>query len=365
MIVPRVEYMYWAKTAPAATYNLAMSGMPHVPPDEYGARPEDLNGGKHHPYGDPRLIEAIAERYGVDPAGVVLLPGTSLANFVALAANLERGATVLVETPVYDCIPRTVEFFGCQTRHVERRAGDRFQPDLQQVEDGLQDGAAAVFLTDLHNPSGLRLTDDTLRELADLTARHGAALIIDEVYRDALHICGGEPLRTAASLAPHVTTTNSLTKVYGLGRLRAGWLIAEPQVAERARNAGDCLMVVNPSPTMNLAVRAFANVARLEERSRNIHARGWAVVRDWLAGHPDITCPGNEGTIFVWLNLSERIDARRLVERLVEKYDTLVVPGHFFGCPHHVRLGFGREPELVREGLDRLDKALADCRRQS
>jgi aspartate/methionine/tyrosine aminotransferase len=257
-------------------------------------------------------------------------------------------------------LPRAVEFLGGRVRYFDRRESERFAPDLQQIEDGLRAGVRAVFLSDLHNPSGLRLGDDVRRSLVKLTGRHGASLIVDEVYLDAAYLAGRAPLQTAATLAPDVTVTNSLTKVYGLGPVRAGWLVGSPQVAERARNACDYLMVNNASPAMNLGLRALSNIARLEQRSRDVYTRAWPIVHEWLERRPHLFCPGNDGAVFVLIRLPDGLGAAPFVDHLVRRHDTLVVPGGFFQLPGHVRLGFAVEPALLREGLRRIDAALCE-----
>jgi len=45
---------------------------------------------------------------------------------------------------------------------------------------------------------------------------------------------------------------------------------------------------------------------------------------------------------------------------LRERYETSLVPGRFFGAPEHVRVGLCGDPEIFREGLLRLGRALDD-----
>jgi aspartate/methionine/tyrosine aminotransferase len=47
---------------------------------------------------------------------------------------------------------------------------------------------------------------------------------------------------------------------------------------------------------------------------------------------------------------------------LRDRYETSVVPGHFFEMPEHFRIGIGGEPEMVAEGLERVGHALDDFR---
>jgi aspartate/methionine/tyrosine aminotransferase len=362
MQVPRIEYMYWAKTRVRVKYDLAASGVPLACPEDYGARAEDLCAAERGPYGHPKLIEALALRYGVSEASVVPVPGASMGNYLALVAAVDRGDELLVERPNYECLPRAAEFFGAAVEWFDRIESRRWAPDLQQVEEGLRRGAGAVLLSNLHNPSGMRLKSDELVALADMTARAGASLIIDEVYLDYLHVNRGGAPSTAASLAPHIIATSSLTKVYGLGGLRAGWLIATPEAAERVRRAMDYLMVNNSSVSMNLAIRALENMSALEARTRRMYERGRPVVRSWLDACDDLRCWGDDGAVFVLVDLGAGVDDWRLTERLIERYDVAVVPGTFFGCPGHIRVSFTLPPDPLREALDRVRRAIDEAR---
>jgi aspartate/methionine/tyrosine aminotransferase len=51
-------------------------------------------------------------------------------------------------------------------------------------------------------------------------------------------------------------------------------------------------------------------------------------------------------------------DSDHLFELLHDHYDTDVVPGRFFEMPDHFRLGIGVENSVLKEGLERLEKAL-------
>jgi len=51
-------------------------------------------------------------------------------------------------------------------------------------------------------------------------------------------------------------------------------------------------------------------------------------------------------------------DTSTFVDRLVGDYDTIVVPGRYFQAPEHIRVSFGGKPEMFKEALSRLDRAL-------
>ena len=150
------------------------------------------------------------------------MPGASSANFIALAATTRHGDSVMVEQPVYEPITKVASFLGLQVIRLLRRPERAFAVCPKDVAKGLNQGARAVFLTNLHNPSGQLLTKENVEQIARACAQANATLIVVEVYLDAAHLNGDQPRRTAATVANNVIAIDSLTKVYGLGGLRVG-----------------------------------------------------------------------------------------------------------------------------------------------
>ena len=101
MTHPRTEavsrYMDWAKLHSAAPFNLATSGVLDYPLAELPVRIEDLEIGGTGPYGYPPLVERLARKSAVGVENVVYTIGTSMANYLALTALVNRGDEVLVE----------------------------------------------------------------------------------------------------------------------------------------------------------------------------------------------------------------------------------------------------------------------------
>ena len=53
------------------------------------------------------------------------------------------------------------------------------------------------------------------------------------------------------------------------------------------------------------------------------------------------------------------IDGTGLAAALEERWETTIVPGHFFEEPRHFRLGFGGTSEELAAGLERISGVLA------
>src|SRR5205807_6129002 len=105
-------YMEWAKLHSTAKFNLATSGMMGFPLAELGARTDELEINGDNPYGYAPLLDAISARYRVPQECVVTATGTSLANYLALAATTEPGDEILVEQTSYDTILSAARYLG-------------------------------------------------------------------------------------------------------------------------------------------------------------------------------------------------------------------------------------------------------------
>jgi aspartate/methionine/tyrosine aminotransferase len=343
-------YITWAKHHHQARYNLAGSGVTPLPIEQLGVQPEDLDLSGEHEEGWPPLLERIAGRYGVEPSNVVLAPGCSMANHIVCSLLLEPGDTVLVEHPVYEPLQLLPRLFHAEVRFFERRPEDDYRLNPETIEPLLDDRTRLLICSNLHNPTGKLARRADLEVVASLAETHGFHALVDEVYLEWLH---DEGESTATLLGPRLITTRSLTKAYGLNALRAGWVIAEEEVAERLRRLNDLFAIIMPLPIERMAARAFDRAQELLSPLKKQLDENQAIVEDFIANQPLLSwTPPAAGPIgFVRLKDGS---AEELVVRLRE-HDTAVAPGRFFGVADHFRLGFGVEKEILVEGLRRLD----------
>lgn len=338
--------MHWAKTRAPVTYHLGSSEVPHFPLDRFPIDVADLEltGASHYRY--PPLREAIARKCGVDPARVVMADGTSMANMLAMASMVEPGDEVLAEQPGYEPMLAAARFLGAQIRQFERES-PAFALDPHRIRAAISRKTRLILLTNLHNPSGNLAEQDTLRAIAGL----GIRVLIDEVYLDAAN----QP--TAHLIADNIIATSSLTKVYGLSGLRCGWILAAPELAEKMWRLNELFGVAQAHADERLSCLALA---RLDEIAAAGHAhlpRNRSLANAFFAARPDLEAAPmvHNVTAFPRL-LSGDVDA--LETRLRGRYDTSIVPGHFFGAPDHFRIGIGGPTQFVEEGLARLGAAL-------
>jgi aspartate/methionine/tyrosine aminotransferase len=353
-------YMRWAKTRPRVTYDLASSGLLPVTTAELlgEARASDafdLSGPADEGYS--LLREAIATRYGTAAERVSIAAGASGANFQAMLALLEPGDDALIERPAYDPLIAAARAAGANVVHFDRSWSKGFTLDPYVVRTALTPATRLIVISNAHNPSGAMAPRDVIEQIGVMAEAIGARVLIDDVYAEAQHDDAPMPV-PAATFGDVFVTTNSLTKAYGLAGLRCGWIIASAAVSARIRETRDVIDGSGPFVTERLSLTAFHNIDRLRARARKILSDNLSVVRAMAQSNPRLEWLEPAAGTTAFPRVRDIADTRELVERLIRDHDTIVVPGHFFQAPQHIRIAFGGNPEMVKQAVARLDRAL-------
>ena len=348
-------YMEWAKLQSFARFNLATSGMTSLPMSALDVKLEQLEINGPDNYGYEPLLRAIAERYRVPQECVVSAMGTSLANYLALAATTEPGDEILVEQPTYDPILGAARYLGLEIKRFQRPAAKNFDVDLDDLARNLSPRTRLIALCNLHNPTGAMVSDSVLREVARLAKKSGAYVLVDEVYREMLF--ESDP-RSAFHIDPErFVITNSLTKAYGLSGLRCGWVLAPPHIAKHIWHINDVHGSTYPHVPELLSTVAFAKLPEISAQMKTLLDANRVLLRDFLASRDDVEYFWPDFGTVVFPKLKHGT-ASGLCSLLRREFDTTVVPGDFFESPDRFRIGVGMPTESVRESLEQLGRGL-------
>jgi aspartate/methionine/tyrosine aminotransferase len=361
MTFPEFVYLRWIKSLSPARINLARSGVDLCPPSLLGLNASDLVVNLPVQYGYAPLRKAIARRYGVAfEQAYAVSGGTSFATWVACAAALDgaaRDTEVIVERPTYEPLLLIPQSFGARVRRLDRRRAQEYAIDLDRFAALITPKTRLAIVGNLHNPTGARIDMPTLRAMADMLARAGAWLLVDEVY---LECDWGRRTASCVHAGPNVITTSSLTKAYGLDGLRAGWILGPEAFIERVIKVHSLVANNGVAPGERLTVAAFRQLPKIRARAQALLGPNLERVREYFARETRLSTFMPDGGNVLFPRLPAGLDADLFADHLRARYDTQVVPGRFFETPGHIRISFGFKPSLLDEGLRNLSRALDD-----
>ncbi|MEY9877492.1 histidinol-phosphate/aromatic aminotransferase/cobyric acid decarboxylase-like protein/CTP:phosphocholine cytidylyltransferase-like protein [Streptacidiphilus sp. MAP12-33] len=91
----------------------------------------------------------------------------------------------------------------------------------------------AVVITSPNNPTAMAVPRATLVQLCTALGEHGTTLVVDESFVDFCE--PGQSLENEIQNFPNLVIVKSMSKAYGIGGLRLGYLLAQRQAAHRIR----------------------------------------------------------------------------------------------------------------------------------
>jgi aspartate/methionine/tyrosine aminotransferase len=346
-------------------YNLSESGVHPLTVGELiqlsgsGQDVNDILLGYGQSNGSDRLRSLIAEQYeGASDASVLVTVGGAEANFTCFWHLMESEGSAAIVVPTYGQVPGLLESFGTRLIPVRLREEDGWQPDLSELEVALENGARFVLITNPNNPTGATLSRASMDAIAELTDRHGAWILADEVYAGAES--HGERTPSFWGCHERVLVTNSLSKAYGLPGLRLGWIVGPDALISELWGRTDYTTIAPASVSDALACTALEpeTRARIGERTRGIVRANLGLLEGWMAAQDGRFSyrPPDAGAI-CYTRYAADVNSTDFAEKLRTEKSVLVVPGDHFSMDHYLRMGFGNPEDELLEALDLVREA--------
>ena len=304
---------------------------------------------------EDRLYKAISSAYKVRRSRIALTFGAQSANYAFFDSCFSRKDRAMVEAPTYAPMRACAHALFSSCTSVPRPRADGYRLDMSSLEKGLRKGAKVLSLTNLHNPSARMLDDDDMKAILEASSSKGALVLVDEVYRE---MCHSRPPKAAFQLGENGVTTNGLSKLWGLGKLRAGWLIGPEEVAKKVNETRLYSSWHLPTRSMALAVEALKRREWFRQRVLAIARRNLPVIRDWAVGEKRVRITDPQGCLHLLVHLPEGVDDESFARKLLRKHGTAVCPGRYFGEEGSVRITYSCGAEHLETGLGQMSDVL-------
>lgn len=155
---------------------------------------------------------------------------------VAPGSNLLIQALVQASNAVVDTAPSFPHYaFSAKISATPYRAialGSGFSLPTEALLAAMEAPPGVLFLPNPHAPTARLFAEADLYRLADKAAQTGWLLVIDEAY----HQFSGTDYSSLAQANPSVALLRTFSKAWGLGGIRAGYLLASPEVCNLVQN---------------------------------------------------------------------------------------------------------------------------------
>lgn len=313
------------------------------------------------------LVEVVVARmarmyqWRIEPEWIVWLPGLVPALNLACRAFGDDGDEVLTFTPAYPPFLAAAPLSRRQMKVVPlRREGKRWTFDLERFESELSARSRVLLLCSPHNPVGRRYEPDELRAVAEICLRHNVVICSDEIHCD-LVLDGGRHTPTASlgeEIAANAITLMAPSKTFNIPGLNCAFaVIPNADLRRRFKKAREGIVPGTNALGYAACLAAYrdgepwrtALIEYLRHNSRLVYQ----TINNEI---PGLSMDEVQATYLAW------IDTRQLglaePGRFFEQAGVGLSDGEDFLGPGYVRLNFGCPEKTLREGLDRMRRAV-------
>lgn len=273
----------------------------------------------------------LAQGLGWPPEGLVVSPGSNL-----LIQALVQAANRVVDTaPAFPHYAFSAKMQAAPYQQVP--LGPEFTLPTEGLSQAMKGEPALVFLPNPHAPTGRLFPASEVAVLAHRARETGGLLVLDEAYQQ---FSGSDHLELART-NPHVALLRTFSKAWGLGGIRAGYLLGSTEV---------CAVVQNFLPPFGVPAHTAAillTVLEHPEYTRGVvqtlvaeRERVYAALQE----HPSWKVYPSQTNFF----LIRTPDAAAAYQGLLARGILVRRQDHYFGLEGCIRVSIGTPEENTR-----------------
>lgn len=297
-------------------------------------------------------------------ANIIMTVGAASGLNVAIKTFVDPGEEILAFAPYFVEYGKYAANHG-SVLHAVPANTSTFQPNLEAMEDMINEKTRAVIINSPNNPTGVIYSAETLTKLASILSAKS------EEYGAPIYIISDEPYRELAydgATVPYVTkfydntiVGYSWSKSLSLPGERIGYLVL-PTELEDFENAATAANIANRvlgyvnAPSLMQRV-----VARCIDCSTDVAAydKNRIALYEGLKGL-GYECTKPEGAFYLFLKSPIEDDVEFC--ELGKKYNILMVPGKSFACAGYVRLSYCVSHDTIVNSLPAFGKLMEEIK---
>lgn len=302
---------------------------------------------------------------------VVTCSGSKQALYNLAMVFFDKRDEVIIPAPYWVSYPEQVRLADATPVFAPTREEEGFRLKRGDLERVLTRRTKAVILNSPCNPTGAVIELDELKAIAELAVEKDFYLVSDEAY-EALTYDGVKHV-SIASLGEEVKArtfvVGSTSKTYAMTGWRLGYAAGPKEIIKAMIDLQSHSTSAPASPSQKAAVAALLGPRETVESMRREFEKRRRYLLERLHGIPGVRCVPPEGAFYAFPNVSafygkkvargrKISSSTELTAYLIQEARVTVVPGADFGSDKHVRISYCLGMEQIREGLERMAKAL-------
>jgi aminotransferase len=303
----------------------------------------------------------VAEKYGLsyEPDEVIATVGASQALDITFRTILEEGTEVILPGPVYPGYGPLIQLCGAKPIYVDTRANG-FRLSAELIAPYLNERTRCIVLPYPSNPTGVTLSEQALREIAELVKGRPIWIVSDEIYSELVY--HGRHHSIAKWLRDQTIVINGLSKSHSMTGWRIGFVFAPSFVTKHMIKVHQYSVSCTSSVSQKAALAALTAGKNDAEAMRNQYKQRMEYTYDRLVGM-GFQVEKPDGAFYLFPSIASfGLSSFDFALDVVHKAGVALVPGSAFSeyGEGYVRLSYAYSFDVLKEGLNRLERYIKE-----
>ncbi|MBC8532123.1 aminotransferase-like domain-containing protein [Gehongia tenuis] len=309
------------------------------------------------------------QRLGTELAreNILMVHGSQQALDLAGKVFLDEGDVVLCESPTYLAAISAFKAYGANFVEVPTDSMGMRMDALEEILKRTDRVKLIYVIPDFQNPTGRTWSLERRRQLAEITARHEVMVLEDNPYGELRYEGDFLPAVKSFDQAGNVLCMGTFSKIFCPG-YRIGWVAGDPAVIGKLVLVKQCTdLQCNTMAQRDIAkylelYDIDEHIAKIREVYRHRRDLAYRIMMEEFPKSVSFEKP--HGGLFMWVVLPEKVNARDVLEKCLQRNVAFVPGGSFFpngGHENTFRINFSNMPEeRIVEGLKLMGQVLRE-----
>ena len=331
--------------------------------------------------GNPALIKAVQNYYkklnvSLEPQDILITTGGSEALLLTCLSILDPYTEVIIPEPYYPNYTTFVHAAGGVIRALPTSPEEGYHYAYRErIESLITKNTRAILITNPGNPTGVVLTQEEMRMIADIAKKYDLFLICDEVYRE---FCYGDEFGVPTmahfrDIDENLVIIDSVSKRFSACGARVGCVVTRNKDLQQAL-LKFCQSRLSVATVDQIGAAALYSVTpEFFQKSKLEYQRRRDTVISALRRIPGVMVEEPMGAFYVMASLpvddSDKFQ-RWLLEEFEDAGDTVMfAPGApFYETPgkgiNEVRIAYVLEQHKLERAMELLAKGIAKYQKE-
>ena len=315
--------------------------------------------------GLPELRQAIADDVSrsrgvkVTADEVVVVPGGKPIIFFTLLALTQAGDEVIFPNPGFPIYESMIQYAGAKAVPIRLREEKDFSFDVSEFASLISDRTRLIILNSPQNPTGGVLSQQDIRDIADVVGDRNIMVLSDEIYSRLIFDGEHHSILSLPGFQERTILLDGFSKTYAMTGWRLGYGVMRADLANHMAR----LATNSTSCTASFTQIAGIEAVRGDQTSVGRMRAEFQLRRDaFVAGLNRIkgfSCRLPKGAFYAFPNITKTgWNSKNLAAALLEQAGVACLSGASFGDfgEGYLRFSVANSLDNLNQGLLQIDE---------